>query len=211
MQTSRFIRRGALAFALVSLGLGATACDDDENDLAGGAVIGSTPGFYNGNTITFDYTQDFFCVEPPASGATSNCVVGAAAQTRPSGATAGSTPILYVLTPLFSPTPAAATLHCPTQGSCVAHPSTVDVSAALGPGASNAPLPPHSHVIETLAPSARPFELKIVGVTDAATWARLVAGRSLATVRAEQAGANAAARITADLPTNMFLFFRTRT
>lgn len=205
------MRRLALALPLLALTLGAAACDDDENDIDGGAVIGSTPGFFNGATITFDYTRDFFCQEPPASGATSSCVVGAAAQTRPAGATAGSTPILYVLTPLFSPAPAASTLHCPTQGSCVTHPSTVDVSAALGPNAANAPLPPHSHVIETLAPESRAFELKVVGVTDAATWARLVAGRSLATVRAEQGGANAAARITPDLPTNMFLFFRTRT
>jgi hypothetical protein len=198
------------ALACVVIVASVLACGgDDKSPTDNDTVIGSTQGFLNGAVVTLEYTRDFFCQEPPPSGATSNCVLGAPPQTRPSGATATS-PIVYVLTPLFSPLPAASTLHCPNSGSCVGHPTTVDVSVALGPAATNFPLPPHSLLIETTAQTGTAYEARVVGVYDLTTWNTVVAGRSLTTVRAQQAADPAHAKITIDTPTNLFLFFRTR-
>ena len=188
----------------------AVACDDDdENPTENVTVIGSTQGFLNGSVVTLEYTQDFFCQEPPASGATSNCVAGAPPQTRPPGVSAGG-PIVYALTPLFSPLPAASTLNCPNAGSCPGHPSTIDVSVALGPGAANFPNPPHSLLIEAAAPTATAFEVRVIGVHDLATWNTVAAARSLTVVRQQQQADPTGTKITIDTPTNLFLFFRTK-
>lgn len=187
------------------------ACSsDDRTPTTNETVIGSTQGFLNGSVVTFEYTRDFFCAKPPASGATSNCVVGAPAQARPTGVNAGG-PVLYVLTPLFSPLPPAATLHCPNAGSCAGHPSTVDVSVALGPNAANLPLPPHSLLIETGAQTGTAYEVRVVGISDLTTWNTVISGRSLAVVRQQQQADPTGVKITVDTPTNLYMFFRTRT
>ena len=50
----------------------------------------------------------------------------------------------------------------------------------------------------------------MIGVKDLATWNQVVAGKSLATVRALQAADPAQAHITAEILTNVYLFFNVR-
>lgn len=172
-------------------------------------VVGKTPGWFNGSTVTFDYTKPFFCQSPPADSATTKCEIGAAAQVRPDSAGA-PIPILFVMTPLGF-TPPMATLHCPTVGNCVTHPTELDVSAVFGGSAGtwHFPLPAHSHIISDEAGHADvPWLITIIGVKDTTTWNSVVAGKSLTTVRSLQAADTAGVHITGDIPTNLFLFFK---
>jgi len=101
--------------------------------------------------------------------------------------------------------PDESTLHCPIVGQCINHPSTIDLSRLFGPSEANAPLPAHSHIIDTI--TGNWWELKVVGVKDLTTWNEVVAGKSLATVRSLQAADPNAVHITADNDTNTYLFF----
>ncbi len=158
---------------------------------------GFTGGWYDGRDVDFFYNKDFFCKEPPVSGADSNCIVGVEPVTAPRG---GNIPVLYVMTPLFSPLP--ADLQCPTAGNCINHPSTLDLSPIFGTGAENVALPPHSHIVDV--DQGGWWEIEVVGVTDPAVWARIAEGKDLATVRELQA---AGVGITGDIPSNLYLFF----
>lgn len=165
-----------------------------------GAPKGTTASWFNGKTVTLSYLKDFFCKAPPASGATSECELGEEPTVAPRG---GRIPVVYVMTPLFSPAPPM--LHCPVAGDCINHPSTIDLSRVFGPGTENAALPPHSHIIDEA--QGNWWEIEVVGVTDPAIWAEVEAGKDLATVRRLQA---AGVGITEDIPTNLYLFFNVR-
>ncbi|HUG27935.1 MAG TPA: hypothetical protein VMK53_06520 [Gemmatimonadales bacterium] len=165
-----------------------------------GPDIGTTPGWLDGQTVTLFYNKDFFCVNPPAAASDSGCEVGEEATVAPRP---GSIPVVYVMAPLFSPAP--ENLHCPVTGSCINHPSTLDLSRIFGAEAGNVPLPPHSHVIDTRQSGW--WEIEVVGVTDPAVWAEVEAGKDLATVRRLQ---EAGIGITPDIPSNLFLFFSVR-
>ena len=170
-----------------------------------GADVGTTGGWSDGKTVTFFYNKPFFCEEPPVSGADSDCEVGEEAMTAPRG---GPIPVLYVMTPIGF-TPDASTLQCPVAGSCINHPSTLDLSRVF-PGATNVPLPPHSHIIGEDGrnnPNGGWWEIEVVGVTDPAVWAQVVEGKSLARVRELQ---RAGVGITPDIPSNLYLFFGVR-
>ena len=168
-----------------------------------GDAHGFTAGWYEGDTVQFFYTRDFFCEPPPSSGAPSQCEVGEDGQTDPRPDR--NIPTLFVMTPLgFRPD--ASTLHCPTVGNCINHPSTIDLSRIGGP--SDAPLPAHSHVIDVKHGGW--WELKVIGVKNEATWDQIVEGKSLDTVRALQAADPSGANITGDIPTNTYLFFNVR-
>jgi hypothetical protein len=174
------------------------------------APFGFTDGWQNGTTVSFFYSKPFFCAEPPSSGAPSQCEVGEDGTVDPRP---GKIPTLYVMTPIGF-RPADATLQCPVVGSCINHPSTIDLSRVFGPGSADVPLPAHSHIIDSSLPESRAnggqagwWELEVIGVTDAAVWDQIVAGKSLATVRALQA---AGAGITDDIPSNAYLFFSVR-
>jgi hypothetical protein len=171
-----------------------------------GAVTGTTGGWENGREVTFFYNRPFECTQPPASGASSGCALGAEATVAPRG---GPIPVVYVMVPLGF-RPAESTLQCPEVGNCINHPSTMDLSRVFGPGTENALLPAHSHVIGeengNKNPSAGWWEIEVVGVPSQAAWDRVVAGKSLAAVRTlQQEGA-----VTGDIPTNLFLFFGVR-
>jgi hypothetical protein len=166
---------------------------------AKGAEKGTTAGWYDGRTVQFFYPKDFFCAQPPTSGADSGCVLGAEPEVAPRPGK--GIPVVYVMTPLgFRPD--SSTLHCPVVGDCINHPSTIDVSRVFGPGTENFALPAHSHVVDVAKGGW--WEIEVIGVTDPAVWEEIVAGKDLATVRALQ---NAGVGITDDIPTNLFLFF----
>jgi hypothetical protein len=175
----------------------------------GDAEFGTTLGWRDGETVEFFYHKNFFCKEPPESGAPSGCEAGAEAMQAPRG---GNIPVLYVMTPIGF-RPEESTLQCPEVGSCINHPSTIDLSRVfLSADFANVPLPAHSHIVdrelkETNGGQAGWWELEVVGVTDPAVWAQVVAGRSLATVRELQEMGQG---ITGDVPTNAFLFFGVR-
>ena len=170
-----------------------------------GAEFGFTAGWFHGNTVQFFYHKPFFCVTPVADGnpvgSTTGCEAGSDGTVDPRP---GNIPILFVMTPLGF-RPADATLQCPMVGHCINHPSTIDLSRLFGPGAANAPLPAHSHIVDQVEGNF--WELHVIGVKDPATWDQIVAGKSLATVRALQQADPAGATITGDILTNVYLFF----
>jgi hypothetical protein len=167
----------------------------------GGAAKGFTAGWLDGQTVQFFYVKDFFCAEPPASGAPSKCEVGEDGTVDPRP---GPIPELYVITPMGITVP-QSTLHCPIAGSCINHPSTIDLSRLLGASAANVLLPPHSHVIDERHGGW--WELEVIGVTSLDAWNQIVAAKSLDKVRELQA---ANAGVTADIATNVYLFFDVR-
>jgi hypothetical protein len=160
---------------------------------------GFTGGWYDGRDVEFFYNKDFFCKEPPESGADSHCIVGAEPQTPPRG---GTIPVLYVMTPLFGD---PGGLQCPVAGDCINHPSTIDLSPIFGPGAANAALPPHSHIVDV--DQGGWWEIEVIGVTDPDVWAEIAEGKDLATVRELQ---DTGVGITGDIPSNLYLFFDVR-
>jgi len=175
-----------------------------------GASVGFTDGWENGTTVSFFYTKPFFCSDGPTSGAPSGCEVGADGTSDPRP---GKIPVLYVMTPTGF-TPDRSTLQCPIPGNCINHPSTIDLSRVFGPGFADVPLPPHSHIIDSDLAESRAdggqagwWEIEVIGVSSPAVWDLIVAGKSLATVRALQA---AGVGITGDIRSNAYLFFSVR-
>jgi hypothetical protein len=173
-----------------------------------GADFGFTAGWFDGRTVQFFYHKPFFCRTPVEDGlpvgSTSNCESGSDGTIDPRP---GNIPELYVMTPLGF-RPSESTLHCPTVGHCINHPSTIDLSRLFGPSVANAPLPAHSHIVEQV--SGNWWELAVIGVKDLATWNAIVAGKSIETVRALQAADPNAVHITSDIPSNTYLFFDVR-
>lgn len=161
----------------------------------------TTPGWFDGRTIDFTYSKDFFCRDSdPQSQADSGCILGAEPQTAPRPA---EIPDLYVLVPLFADTE-GLDLHCPEAGACVNHPSTIDLSPVFGPGTENALLPPHSHVVEEKRGGW--WQVEVNGVTTREAWDAIEDAKSLEEVRAQQE----AGTVTGDIPTNLFLWFNTQ-
>jgi hypothetical protein len=175
-----------------------------------GAAVGFTDGWQNGRTVSFFYTKDFFCAQPPSSAAPSGCEVGEDGTVDPRP---GKIPFLFVMTPVGF-RPADATLQCPMVGFCIDHPSTIDLSRVFGPSKADVPLPAHSHIIDSSLPESQAnggeagwWEIVVIGVSDPAVWDQIVAGKSLATVRALQAKG---VGITGDIRSNAYLFFDVR-
>jgi hypothetical protein len=197
-------------FAAIAAGV--VACGgDSSNAVAPGTspgILGSTPSWFDGDVVTLDYTAPFQCKNPPSAGSVSGCELGDTAQTEPQANTA--IPVLYVMTPLGF-RPPDNTLHCPTAGNCVAHPSDIDVSRVFGPGTERNPLPPHSHIIiDPMNHAATPWALEVIGVKDEATWDDIAATQNLAEVRRLQHADPGNRHITDDIESNIFLFFKVR-
>jgi hypothetical protein len=164
---------------------------------------GTTAGWLSGKTVDFQYSKNFYCAAPPASGAPSFCEAGANANFAP---VSGQIDPLYVVTPVGF-TPATSTLQCPTTGLCINHPHNIDLSRIFGSATSNALLPPHSHVVTTSNKGvAEWWRIFVVGVTNQTAWDGIVNGKSFAAVSACQASA----ACTASIPSNLFLFFAVR-
>lgn len=171
-------------------------------------ILGSTPGWFNGDVVTFDYTAPFQCTNPPSAGSASHCELGAEPDSSPPAKTA--IPVLYVMVPIGF-RPPDSTLHCPVAGNCITHPHDVDNSRVFGPGTETTPLPPHSHiVIDAMNHVTTPWVLEVIGVKDEATWDNIAATQNLAQVRLLQLNDPENLHITDDIETNIFLFFRVR-
>lgn len=219
------MHRLSRCFTLVPLALFTVACTDSDSrspteaadskpalsqshNAVDGADFGFTAGWLAGKTVQFFYHKPFFCRTPVADGnpvgSTTDCEAGSDGTVDPRP---GHIPTLFVMTPLGF-RPAESTLHCPVVGHCINHPSTIDLSRLFGPTTANAPLPAHSHIVDRV--SGNWWELAVVGVKDLATWNQVVAGKSLATVRALQAADPNGDHITGDTPTNTYLFFAVR-
>lgn len=161
--------------------------------------IGTTKGWYDGHTVTFLYTKNFRCAEPPASGAKSKCEVGADYTQTPSSAFDP----LYVIVPIGF-TPAASTLQC-KAGHCIDHPSTIDLSAIFGSADKNVLLPAHSHIVATAnGHQSEWWNVVVVGVTKQASWNKIVHAKSDAELQWLQKRNEG---VTGNLVTNLFLFF----
>ncbi len=164
---------------------------------------GTTAGWFDGRTVDFQYTKNFYCADPPASAALSRCEGGANARFAP---VTGPIDPLYVVTPVGF-TPRADTLQCPTTGLCIDHPHKMDLSRVFGSAASQALLPPHSHVVTTAAAGVLEWwRIFLVGVTTQAAWDSIADGKSFGAVRDCQAKS----ACTASIPSNLFLFFAVR-
>lgn len=169
------------------------------------AAVGSTKGWYNSHTVWFQYSRNFFCKAPPASGATSKCEAGSDYTQTPSR----TFDPLYVVVPLGF-TPPAGTLQCPTPGKCIDHPATIDLSAVLGSGTSNSLLPPHSHIVATAnSGKAEWWNVDVVGVKSLRAWNKIVAAKSDA--RLQQLQKYDSKIVTGNITTNLFLYFAVKT
>jgi hypothetical protein len=195
----------SLAFAVFGMiGCGST----DATTPSGSIVLGSTTSWFEGDDVTLDYTRQFACAMPPSAASPSGCEMGADAQTQPVFGT--QIPVLYVMVPLgFTPDP--STLHCPNAGNCVAHPPTVDMTRVFGAGTASSPLPAHSHIIIDMDNHNNdPWKVEVIGVKDPSAWDLIAGTKNLSQVRLLQFQDPTETRITADISTNIFLFFRVR-
>jgi hypothetical protein len=163
--------------------------------------VGTTKGWYNGRTVTFLYTRNFSCKEPPSSGARSRCEVGSDYTQTP----ASSFDPLYVIVPIGF-TPPASTLQC-KAGRCIDHPSTIDLSAVFGAADKNVLLPAHSHIVATSnGNQSEWWNVVVVGVTKDSAWNKIVRAKSDAELQWLQRTRNSG--VTGNLVTNLFLFFK---
>ena len=164
-----------------------------------------TPAWSNGQDVTIQYPQNFFCDKSVPSAAPSGCEVGQDSNVGPV-ANAGRS-VLYVLTPLFPnpvPAPMCGVASCPN------HPLNIDLTriygalgATSGISVNNVSLPAHSHILDGNAGGW--WDVKIVAVTNQAAWAKLAAGKSQATMDAliNTPGSG----VVGPIPTNLYLFF----
>ncbi|NEM89935.1 hypothetical protein [Galbitalea soli] len=189
-----------LVIASVSIGTAAFASGSTVHPVSSA----KTPAWSNGQTVTIQYPQNYFCDTSVSSSASSGCEVGTAANVGPVANPNRS--VLYVLVPLFanpSPAPMCAEASCPN------HPMNIDLSRIAGAlGASpdavaDVPLPAHSHILDGNAGGW--WQVKIVAVTNEAAWSKLAADKSQATMDALLATSNSG--VLGPIPTNMYLFF----
>jgi hypothetical protein len=163
---------------------------------------GFIDGWFDGEAVNLFYTKLYFCAEPPTSGAPTDCVIGADAEVPPRG---GPIPTIYALAAVgFQPDP--STLACRAGTPCLNHPAMIDASRVAGPGATNVPALPHSHILAEHRGGW--FHTVNIRVFSLEAWNQIAAARSLAKVR-ELQGDPAVGRagvISADTPTNIFFF-----
>jgi hypothetical protein len=168
------------------------------------ARTGFTNGWYGGHTVRFYYSKNYFCRTPPASAASSKCEGGANYIRTP----AANFDPLYVVVPLGF-TPPKWTLQCPVAGNCIDHPSTIDLAAVLGSGASNVKLPAHSHIVATTnSNQSEWWNVDVVGVKSLSDWYRIVSCQSDAELQYLQV--HDSAHVTGNITTNLFLYFAVR-
>ena len=105
---------------------------------------GFTNGWYDGHTVRFFYSKNYFCQSRRPAGRRRSA---RRERTTPRPRRATSTRCTW-WSRSGSPR-RSATLQCPVAGHCIDHPGTIDLSAVLGSGTSNLALPAHSHIVAT--------------------------------------------------------------
>ena len=176
----------------------------NDHSAAAHADKGYIDGWFEGRDVSLRYTKLYFCEEPPLSGAESNCVIGAGAEIPPRP---GPIPLIYAIAAVgFQPD--LSTLSCPAGSPCINHPAMVDASRIAGPGATNVPGLPHSHIIGSRG--AGWHQTVNIRVFSLAAWNQIAAAKSLEKVRELQAdpAVGGAGLISADTPTNIFFFIQ---
>jgi hypothetical protein len=158
-------------------------------------------GWFEGDDVQLHYTKSYFCAEPPASGASSNCEIGAPSEVAPRS---GPIPTIYAIAAVGF-LPAASTLSCAAGSTCLNHPAMIDASR-IGGRSNGLPLS-HSHVLERRA--AGWFHTVNIRVFSESAWYKIAAAKTLAKVRELQGGNPAVGTpgvISADTPTNIYFF-----
>jgi hypothetical protein len=213
-------RRSPIRSAVI-LGLAIAACTDASvssgvvgstlasrasevvGELGPNAAAGDTKAFIgawlDGKAVQLRYTRSYFCQEPPASQAPSECELGALPEDFPRG---GPMPVIYAIAPAGF-TPATTTLHCLPEPLCPNHPPMIDVTRLGIPGVSVVGRAPHSHIITSR--QAGWHRTVNIRVLDSSVWDQIVAEPSIETVRRLQA--TLPGKISGDNPTNIFFFF----
>lgn len=181
-------------FTGVSNGMGAGGVSQAEDK-------GYIDGWFDGRDVQLYYTKSYFCAEPPSSGASSDCVIGAPPEVSPRP---GPVSTIYAIAAVgFRPDP--ATLACVAGSPCLNHPAMIDASRVGGP--ATAPALSHSHILD--ARSGGWFHTVNVRVFNEAAWNEIAAAKTLAKVRELQGGNPAVGIpgvISADTPTNIYFF-----
>ena len=202
--TSHNVESGALAH--VGHGTTTASADTaaDRNPNSGAHDDkGYIDGWFNGQRVALYYTKTFFCAEPPDSGASTGCELGADAETAPRP---GPIPIIYAIAAAGGIQPPLDTLACAPGTVCLNHPPMIDASRVGGP--ANGPAVPHSHILREHAGGW--FHTVNIRVRDLNVWNQIAAAKSLDKVRELQAdpiiGVNGQRLISADTPTNIFFF-----
>jgi hypothetical protein len=178
------------------------------HDVAAGDVArlkdekGFIDGWFDGGDVNLYYTKLYFCAEPPASGAPTDCVIGADADVPPRG---GPIPTIYAIAPVGFQAD-ASTLACRAGTPCLNHPAMIDASRVVGPGATNVPAVAHSHILGERRGGW--FHTVNIRVFSASAWDQIVAAKSLAKVRELQGNpaTGTPGVISGDTPTNIFFF-----
>jgi hypothetical protein len=192
---------GVVLFGCTDAGTPSEVVENDHHSAAH-APRGFINGWFRGRNVSLHYTRPYFCKEPPQSGATSNCVIGAEAEVPPRR---GWIPPLYTIAAVgFQPDP--STLSCLAGTPCINHPDSVDASRVAGAGATSVPGPSHSHIVESWLPGwHRTVNIRVFSL---AVWNQIAAAKTLEKVRELQAdpAVGGAGLISADTPTNIFFF-----
>jgi hypothetical protein len=162
---------------------------------------GYIDGWLDGRDVQLYYTRSYFCAEPPASGAPTNCELGAPGEVPPRP---GPIPTIFAIAAVgFQPDP--ATVACAAGSPCLNHPAMIDASRVGG--LPSARPPSHSHILSAHAGGW--FSTVNIRVFSESAWNQIAAARSLAKVRELQGGNPAVGVpgvISADTPTNIYFF-----
>jgi hypothetical protein len=214
----------AVAAVLTSLGLVAASCSETATTVApshAAAVAsnldhashgpfglaaadekGYIDGWFDGGDVQLYYTKSYFCAEPPASGAPSNCEIGAPPEIAPRE---GPIPTIYAIAAAGGIQPPPATVSCLAGTPCLNHPGMIDLSRIGGPAGAK-PVS-HSHILDRHA--AGWFNTVNIRVFSLDAWNQIAAAKTLAKVRELQGGDPATGVpgvISADTPTNIYFF-----
>ncbi len=194
-------------------------------------VIATTLAFFNGQVVTVQYSNIYFCNSsgPPTSISSSPCQVGADATVDPVPDTASST--LDVIVPaylglsssggIFDPTLGANNVtQCPDNTvtlTCPNHPNFLDLLPDTGFGVIT-PLPIHSHVLSNGNPASINqggwWKLRVWLVLDSTIFPNpntgsctAGAGECLTSLSALMDASADGGQVVGPVPTTIYLFF----